>query len=511
VEKKENNPDIVNSDTEEEQKKDISAEKNIKKEDADENEESKSDKLLIGLVILVIAVIIILIVKIPRQAEIQDITGDVVKEPGIETRPEVLATVNGVDITEEDIEAQYALLPTGYKDFLDKGLIINLSINEQLLLQESKKKGYTATEQEVEEVINNLLAQNQISLDDFKSSLDERNVSYEDVKKFYVKQVTINKLLDKEVFSDIEVSDDEVEQYYELNQENFMASDEQVRARHILVQTEEEAEETIERLDNRENFAKLADELSIDKATKGGDLGIFGKGQMVPEFEEAAFALEIGEYSEEPVQTQFGYHIILREEGVMELEDIRTSIEQSLKAAKQTTAMQTYINQLFHASDIEVYYTPNLTQTAEVEPELIETEETPEKPSTELKTFSTTSDKVCKENGLPIVRLFTTSDCPQCVWIKDTFDSLATEYIASEEIVAYHWDFDTGDNTLTEETETSVPNSEKSIYKRYNDKRSVPTFIVGCKYIRIGTGYYPEDDLKLEEKELRTVIEAVIG
>jgi len=84
---------------------------------------------------------------------------------------------------------------------------------------------------------------------------------------------------------------------------------EQIQARHILVQTEEEAQKVKERLSAGEDFAALADELSADSAASGGDLGWFPRGQMVMEFEDAAFALQPGETSD-IVTTTFGYHII---------------------------------------------------------------------------------------------------------------------------------------------------------------------------------------------------------
>lgn len=86
----------------------------------------------------------------------------------------------------------------------------------------------------------------------------------------------------------------------------------EVRARHILVASREEALEVIKRLDAGEDFVKLAAELTTDPSGKssGGDLGYFAPGQMVPEFEKVAFSLEVGAYTKEPVQTQFGWHII---------------------------------------------------------------------------------------------------------------------------------------------------------------------------------------------------------
>ncbi|MEQ1945077.1 peptidylprolyl isomerase [Mesorhizobium sp. VNQ89] len=86
----------------------------------------------------------------------------------------------------------------------------------------------------------------------------------------------------------------------------------EVHARHILVETKEEAEAIIKQLEGGADFVALANEHTKDPSgkTSGGDLGYFAPGQMVPEFEKAAFALEVGGYTKEPVQSQFGWHII---------------------------------------------------------------------------------------------------------------------------------------------------------------------------------------------------------
>ncbi|TIR66345.1 MAG: peptidylprolyl isomerase, partial [Mesorhizobium sp.] len=86
----------------------------------------------------------------------------------------------------------------------------------------------------------------------------------------------------------------------------------EIHARHILVKTKEEAEAIIKQLDGGADFQKLANEHTSDPSGKsnGGDLGWFGPGQMVPEFDKAAFALDVGKYSKEPVQSQFGWHVI---------------------------------------------------------------------------------------------------------------------------------------------------------------------------------------------------------
>jgi peptidyl-prolyl cis-trans isomerase C len=87
-----------------------------------------------------------------------------------------------------------------------------------------------------------------------------------------------------------------------------------IKCSHILVKKHSEALQVLERIKKGESFAELAREVSIDRGSgkRGGDLGLFGRGQMVKPFEEAAFKLKKGELSQEPVRTQFGYHIIKR-------------------------------------------------------------------------------------------------------------------------------------------------------------------------------------------------------
>lgn len=106
------------------------------------------------------------------------------------------------------------------------------------------------------------------------------------------------------------VSDDEVRARYDEEIASRPAENE-VNARHILVATAEEARAVITALDSGADFATLAQDRSTGPSgPQGGDLGYFTRGRMVPEFEEAAFKLTVGEYTKEPVQTQFGFHVI---------------------------------------------------------------------------------------------------------------------------------------------------------------------------------------------------------
>ncbi|MER9426295.1 peptidylprolyl isomerase [Mesorhizobium sp. M0317] len=130
----------------------------------------------------------------------------------------------------------------------------------------------------------------------------------------------------------------------------------EIHARHILVKTKEEAEAIIKQLDGGADFQKLANEHTSDPSgkTNGGDLGWFGPGQMVPEFDKAAVALEIGKYTKEPVQTQFGWHVI-------KLEDKRTkqppAFDDVKDQAKQAVIRDKYfalVKQLRGAAKVEI-------------------------------------------------------------------------------------------------------------------------------------------------------------
>lgn len=137
----------------------------------------------------------------------------------------------------------------------------------------------------------------------------------------------------------------------------------------------------------------------------------------------------------------------------------------------------------------------------------------PKEPTgTQIGTFIDTGKPICKKDGKPIIRLFSTTWCPHCAWIKETFDKVATEYVKKGKIIAYHWDFDIGDDNLTSVKETGVPPEEEKVYQEFNPRGSIPTFIFGCRYYRIGNGYEREGEAgKIkEEKEFRELIEKLI-
>lgn len=146
------------------------------------------------------------------------------------------------------------------------------------------------------------------------------------------------------VIDRVTLTEEEAKAYYEANPEQFV-SDKQVRAKHILVEKEEEGEKILSEIAEGKSFEDAAKEYSTcPSKEKGGDLGYFGKGQMVPEFEKAAFEGAAGEITG-PVKTQFGYHLILvvdkKEEQSVSFSDIKENLmDKLLQQKKQSVYME---------------------------------------------------------------------------------------------------------------------------------------------------------------------------
>ncbi|MGN8644680.1 peptidylprolyl isomerase [Gracilibacillus sp. HCP3S3_G5_1] len=164
----------------------------------------------------------------------------------------------------------------------------------------------------------------------------------------------VNLLQEKAATEEVEVTDEEIQNRYERMQTNLVAS-------HILVEDEETANEVIDKLNEGEDFAELAEEYSTDPGSSenGGDLGEFGAGDMVAEFEDAAYGLEIDEISE-PVQSSHGFHVIkvtdrVEVEDVEPLEDIEDQLRREIASTKiDQVALQTKIQDLLQNANIDV-------------------------------------------------------------------------------------------------------------------------------------------------------------
>lgn len=153
------------------------------------------------------------------------------------------------------------------------------------------------------------------------------------------------------VIAAVKVSDEDVKKYYDENLDKFQQG-ETVNADHILVESEEKALEILAKIENGEMiFGDAAREYSTcPSGQRGGNLGDFGRGQMVPEFDKAVFELEEGEITKAPVQTQFGYHLIKlnskSEASVMPFEQIASQLSEMVLNEKRREAYERKINQL---------------------------------------------------------------------------------------------------------------------------------------------------------------------
>ena len=186
-----------------------------------------------------------------------------------------------------------------------------------------------------------------------KSALEASGLTLADLKEDIETNIKIEKLMAE----DIEITEDEVKSYYEENKSNF-DTPESIEVSHILVEDKETAQEILDKLKAGEDFAELAKEYSTDTATaeKGGELGFITSGEMVEEFEKAAFALKVGEISD-IVKTDYGYHIIkatdFKEAKESTYEDSKELAKEAALAEKISSEYSTWVQELKTKYDIK--------------------------------------------------------------------------------------------------------------------------------------------------------------
>ena len=246
---------------------------------------------------------------------------------------------------------------------------MDLMIEQTLVGQAAEEAGIEADPAEVEKQVEEL--RSVFDNDDgFRMKLQDDGFTEESYRDHIARMISAKIYLDRIRADARDVSDAELERFYEEN-ERRLTLPEQVRVRHILLTWKplgtqddraaihKQMEPILERARDGENFAELAKQLSDDYATKeyGGDTGLFPRGTMVPAFEEVAFALEPGEISD-PVETVFGVHILRleerRESRLLPLDEIREQLRELVREEKMEAAVQEKIGELRAAADIEV-------------------------------------------------------------------------------------------------------------------------------------------------------------
>ncbi|MBI5740416.1 MAG: peptidylprolyl isomerase [Nitrospirae bacterium] len=207
-----------------------------------------------------------------------------------------------------------------------------------------------------EKFLDELIKRELIYQDAKRMKLD-KDPEYVEKMKEFEKMNIVGLLLKKEIEDKAKVDDSEVRDFYSKNADKFTIGS-KIRASHILVETEAQAKKIYERVKKGESFSKLAESLSKDKgsAAKGGDLGYFGRGQMVPEFEQAVLRLKPGEVGE-PVKTRFGYHVIqltdIQRGETAPFEQSKEAIKRQLLAEKQKALIDTYLEGLRKKVDVK--------------------------------------------------------------------------------------------------------------------------------------------------------------
>ena len=193
----------------------------------------------------------------------------------------------------------------------------------------------------------------------YEQALKQNNITEVQLREDIRENLPVQKVQQR-VAGDAEPSDEEIQNYYEKNKEAQFMTPEQRCVRHILFNKDqkEKAEDIKKQLENGGDFAKLAKENSQDpgSAAQGGDLGCLGKGETVPEFEQAAFGAERGEIVG-PVQTEFGYHILqvtdVKPEQTRSLQEVESQIRAQLASEKQSEAFNKWIEEQKNKRDVK--------------------------------------------------------------------------------------------------------------------------------------------------------------
>lgn len=302
------------------------------------------------------------------------------KAPVAATAPqqkEVVARVNGKPIYASELERlkkallsgrQNQQIPADQQKEFDR-VALNQLTSAELLYQAGQKLETKDIDKQVEDKISQGKARF-ATPEEFQKAVSSLGMTESELRDFTRRDLIIANFVQQTFASKVTVNDEECKKFYDQNQDKFKQS-EQVRASHILIGVDpkadpearkmarEKADKLRKDLAGGADFATLARENSTcPSSQQGGDLGYFGRGQMVPTFEQAAFSLKQGEVSD-VVETQFGYHII-KQMGKKNAEtisygDAKARIAEYLKGQKVTAAVTAYLEDARKTAKIETF------------------------------------------------------------------------------------------------------------------------------------------------------------
>ena len=302
----------------------------------------------------------------------------------------VLITIDGVEFTQgqvdEKIEERMKRMGGGrtITPEMKSGLmqmVVNEIVMDHIITERIKAKGIESTDAEVDAKLDELISRNRMTKEDFLKKLAENDMDIEDIKIQIRKMVGFEKLIEVESIGKVApVTEADAQKFYDENLPRFSES-EQVRASHILIQTEgldeagkAQAKAKIDDLLTRaragEDFAELAKANSEDPGSKdkGGEY-VFSKGRMVKEFEEAAFSLEVDKISD-VVETQYGYHIIKLSEKIpaqtKSFEEVKGELITNIGMRNKDDFRRQYLDSVKEGAEIE--YSAEIKEIMEAGP-----------------------------------------------------------------------------------------------------------------------------------------------
>ncbi len=296
--------------------------------------------------------------------------------------PDVVAQCNGKKISKDDLikqarqmQAQMAQASRGqqvpalddafYKQILD-GMVA-----QELLLKDAKDQGITVSDEELKPQLAALRGRFPDEAT-YKKALEQEGLSENELQEKLRQEAVIQKYVSTRIMNDVAVTDQAAREFYDKNLDK-MQRPERAHLRHILIRAEpnaaaadkqkarEKAEDLLKRIQGGEDFAKLASENSDDPGSKvrGGDLSWMARGQTVPPFEKAAFALTKPNDLSGVVETQFGYHIIQLVEreaaSAVPFEEAKPQIAQMLQQRQAGERLQAHIEDLKKKGKVETF------------------------------------------------------------------------------------------------------------------------------------------------------------
>ncbi len=273
----------------------------------------------------------------------------------------VLVRVDNRSVTLEQFRREFAKtlpakqeLSTEEKSDLERSFLVQV-IDRELTLAEAERLGIQITPAELETAVQEYKAEYPDG--SFASVLKDRGISLEEWRQEILQGLLIEKVMQKAIDPGLKVGEDEIADYFREHMDEFDRPP-QVRARQIVVGSQEEGRKILDLLRKGRPFAEVAKEVSLSPdAEQGGDLGFFARGEMPPEFDAVVFNLALGRLSD-LVKSEYGYHIFLVEERRpakrLELPQVHDQIRERLLADKQEQAYQKWLQQMRGKATIEM-------------------------------------------------------------------------------------------------------------------------------------------------------------